>query len=50
MDWSTSETRKSFVGIDADTIIAPDAIARMVPHFLIPKWAPSPAMPKSATA
>ena len=28
-----------FVGIDADTIIAPDAIARMVPHFLNPKVA-----------
>ncbi|MGA2354282.1 MAG: glycosyltransferase [Terriglobales bacterium] len=28
-----------FVGIDADTIIAPDAIARMVPHFLDPKVA-----------
>jgi len=26
-----------FVGIDADTIIAPDAITRMVPHFLNPK-------------
>jgi cellulose synthase/poly-beta-1,6-N-acetylglucosamine synthase-like glycosyltransferase/spore germination protein YaaH/peptidoglycan/xylan/chitin deacetylase (PgdA/CDA1 family) len=26
-----------FVGIDADTIIAPDAIARMMPHFLNPK-------------
>jgi cellulose synthase/poly-beta-1,6-N-acetylglucosamine synthase-like glycosyltransferase/spore germination protein YaaH/peptidoglycan/xylan/chitin deacetylase (PgdA/CDA1 family) len=26
-----------FVGIDADTIIAPDAILRMVPHFLDPK-------------
>ena len=26
-----------FVGIDADTIIAPDAITRMVPHFLDPK-------------
>ncbi len=26
-----------FVGIDADTIIAPDAIRRMVPHFLDPK-------------
>jgi peptidoglycan-N-acetylglucosamine deacetylase len=25
-----------FVGIDADTIIAPDAITRMVPHFLNP--------------
>ena len=25
-----------FVGIDADTIIAPDAISRMVPHFLNP--------------
>ena len=28
-----------FVGIDADTIIAPDAIIRMVPHFLNPKVA-----------
>jgi cellulose synthase/poly-beta-1,6-N-acetylglucosamine synthase-like glycosyltransferase/spore germination protein YaaH/peptidoglycan/xylan/chitin deacetylase (PgdA/CDA1 family) len=28
-----------FVGIDADTIIAPDAIRRMVPHFLNPKVA-----------
>jgi len=28
-----------FVGIDADTIIAPDAIARLVPHFLNPKVA-----------
>jgi len=26
-----------FVGIDADTIIAPDAISRMVPNFLNPK-------------
>jgi peptidoglycan-N-acetylglucosamine deacetylase len=26
-----------FVGIDADTIIAPDAIARLVPHFMNPK-------------
>jgi cellulose synthase/poly-beta-1,6-N-acetylglucosamine synthase-like glycosyltransferase/peptidoglycan/xylan/chitin deacetylase (PgdA/CDA1 family) len=26
-----------FVGIDADTIIAPDAITRLVPHFLNPK-------------
>jgi len=26
-----------FVGIDADTVIARDAIARMVPHFLNPK-------------
>jgi cellulose synthase/poly-beta-1,6-N-acetylglucosamine synthase-like glycosyltransferase/peptidoglycan/xylan/chitin deacetylase (PgdA/CDA1 family) len=30
---------KLFVGIDADTIIAPDAIARLVPHFLNPKVA-----------
>ncbi len=30
---------KIFVGIDADTIIAPDAIVRMVPHFLDPKVA-----------
>ena len=28
-----------FVGIDADTIVAPDAITRMVPHFLNPKVA-----------
>jgi len=28
-----------FVGIDADTIIAPDAIARLVPHFLNPRVA-----------
>ena len=27
------------VGIDADTIIAPDAISRLVPHFLNPKVA-----------
>jgi len=26
-----------FIGIDADTIIAPDAIARLVPHFVNPK-------------
>jgi cellulose synthase/poly-beta-1,6-N-acetylglucosamine synthase-like glycosyltransferase len=26
-----------FVGIDADTIIAPDAVAHLVPHFLNPK-------------
>jgi len=26
-----------FVGIDADTIIAPDAVRRLVPHFLNPK-------------
>jgi cellulose synthase/poly-beta-1,6-N-acetylglucosamine synthase-like glycosyltransferase len=30
---------KIFVGIDADTIIAPDAIARLVPHFLNPRVA-----------
>lgn len=28
-----------FVGIDADTIIAPNAITRLVPHFLNPKVA-----------
>jgi peptidoglycan-N-acetylglucosamine deacetylase len=28
-----------FVGIDADTIIAPDAIARLVPHFINPEVA-----------
>jgi peptidoglycan-N-acetylglucosamine deacetylase len=26
-----------FVGIDADTVIAPDAISRLVPHFINPK-------------
>src|SRR5205823_7885852 len=31
------ENEELFVGIDADTIIAPDAIARLVPHFLNPK-------------
>lgn len=28
-----------FVGIDADTVIAPDAISHLVPHFLNPKVA-----------
>jgi peptidoglycan-N-acetylglucosamine deacetylase len=28
-----------FVGIDADTVIAPEAISRLVPHFLNPKVA-----------
>ncbi len=26
-----------FVGIDADTVIAPDAVSRLVPHFIDPK-------------
>ncbi len=30
-------TEELFVGIDADTIIAPDAISRLVPHFSNPK-------------
>lgn len=30
-------TEEIFVGIDADTIIAPDAISYLVPHFLDPK-------------
>jgi cellulose synthase/poly-beta-1,6-N-acetylglucosamine synthase-like glycosyltransferase/peptidoglycan/xylan/chitin deacetylase (PgdA/CDA1 family)/spore germination protein YaaH len=30
-------TEEIFIGIDADTIIAPDAIRRMVPHFVDPK-------------
>jgi len=30
-------TEEIFVGIDADTIIAPNAIRRMVPHFTDPK-------------
>ncbi|MGO8796327.1 MAG: glycosyltransferase [Candidatus Sulfotelmatobacter sp.] len=33
------EDAELFVGIDADTIIANDAIARMVPHFINPKIA-----------
>jgi peptidoglycan-N-acetylglucosamine deacetylase len=33
------EDAELFIGIDADTIIAPDAIARLVPHFLNPKVA-----------
>jgi cellulose synthase/poly-beta-1,6-N-acetylglucosamine synthase-like glycosyltransferase/spore germination protein YaaH/peptidoglycan/xylan/chitin deacetylase (PgdA/CDA1 family) len=32
-------TEEFFVGIDADTIIAPDAISRLIPHFLDPKVA-----------
>jgi cellulose synthase/poly-beta-1,6-N-acetylglucosamine synthase-like glycosyltransferase/peptidoglycan/xylan/chitin deacetylase (PgdA/CDA1 family) len=31
------DTEEVFVGIDADTVIAPDAIARLVPHFVNPK-------------
>lgn len=30
-------TEEIFVGIDADTIIAPDAISKLVPHFSNPK-------------
>ena len=33
------EDAELFVGIDADTIIAPDAISHLVPHFLNPKVA-----------
>ena len=32
-------TEELFIGIDADTIVAPDAIARLVPHFSNPKVA-----------
>jgi cellulose synthase/poly-beta-1,6-N-acetylglucosamine synthase-like glycosyltransferase/peptidoglycan/xylan/chitin deacetylase (PgdA/CDA1 family) len=32
-------TEELFVGIDADTIIAPDAISKLVPHFSNPKVA-----------
>jgi len=32
-------TEEVFVGIDADTIIAPDAISKLVPHFSNPKVA-----------
>ena len=34
---STLRDEEIFVGIDADTVIAPDAISRLVPHFLNPK-------------
>ncbi|HUI83165.1 MAG TPA: glycosyltransferase [Candidatus Binatia bacterium] len=32
-------TEELFVGIDADTVIAPDAISRLVPHFSNPRVA-----------
>ena len=32
-------TEELFVGIDADTVVAPDAISRLVPHFSNPKVA-----------
>ena len=32
-------TEELFVGIDADTLIAPDAVSRLVPHFANPKVA-----------
>ncbi len=32
-------TEEIFVGIDADTLIAPDAISKLVPHFINPKVA-----------
>jgi cellulose synthase/poly-beta-1,6-N-acetylglucosamine synthase-like glycosyltransferase len=31
------QNEEIFVGIDADTVIAPEAISRLVPHFLNPK-------------
>ncbi|HTS57864.1 MAG TPA: polysaccharide deacetylase family protein, partial [Terriglobales bacterium] len=33
------EDEEIFVGIDADTVVAPEAISRLVPHFLDPKVA-----------
>jgi peptidoglycan-N-acetylglucosamine deacetylase len=33
------EDAELFIGIDADTVIAPDAISRLVPHFTDPKVA-----------
>ena len=36
-DWSILRDEEIFVGIDADTVIARDAISRLVPHFLNPK-------------
>ncbi len=39
MDYGLKHLRDEeiFVGIDADTVIAPDAISLLVPHFLNPK-------------
>ncbi len=40
-----------YVGIDADTVIATDAISKLVPHFEDPeRSAPSRETPKSAIA
>ena len=30
-------TEEIFVGIDADTVIAPDAVSKLVPHFADPR-------------
>ena len=38
------------VALDADTQFDPTTIPRLVRWFAIRKWAPSPAMPRSATA
>ncbi len=43
-------TEEIFVGIDADTVIAPDAISKLIPHFEDPESAQSPATPRLATA
>jgi cellulose synthase/poly-beta-1,6-N-acetylglucosamine synthase-like glycosyltransferase/peptidoglycan/xylan/chitin deacetylase (PgdA/CDA1 family)/spore germination protein YaaH len=39
LDYGLKHLREEeiFVGIDADTVIAPNAISRLVPHFLNPK-------------
>jgi len=39
-----------YVGIDADTVIAADAIAKLIPTSRIPSSAPWPATPRWATA
>ena len=46
---ATSDREEIYVGIDADTVIAHDAISRLVPHFSIRRSERSPATPRSAT-
>ena len=39
-----------YVGIDADTVIAADAISKLIPHFEDPESEPWPATPRWETA
>jgi cellulose synthase/poly-beta-1,6-N-acetylglucosamine synthase-like glycosyltransferase len=43
-------TEDIYVGIDADTVIATDAISKLIPHFEDRASAPWPATPRWATA